>query len=61
MGSAAIQVAAYKAAFEQLFEIEVEQAAVVVISPNRIQLFEIDIAQYWDTWLQRLSAYHTSP
>ena len=61
MGSAAIQVAAYKAAFEQLFEIEVEQAAIVVISPNRVQLFEIDIAQSWDAWLQRLEAYYTSP
>lgn len=59
MGDAAIQVAAYKAAFEKLFEIEVEQAAVVVISPNRVQLFEIHIAQYWDTWLQRLEAYYS--
>lgn len=59
MSDAALQVAAYKAAFEQLFEIEVEQAAVVVISPNRVQLFEIDIAQYWDTWLQRLEAYYS--
>lgn len=57
LGDAPLQVVAYKAAFEQLFEIKVEQAAVVVISPNRVQLFDINVAQYWDVWLQRLDAY----
>lgn len=60
MGDAALQVTAYKAAFECLYEIQVEQAVVVVISPNRTQLFEIEVQQYWDAWLKRLEAYHSS-
>jgi len=59
MGDAAIQVAAYKAAFEQIAGIEIEQALVVVISPNRVQIFDIDVKQYWDEWLQRLQAYYS--
>lgn len=60
MGDAALQVTAYKAAFECLLEIEVEQAQVVVISPNRIQLFEIEATHYWEAWLQRLEAYYSN-
>lgn len=60
MNDASLQVAAYKAAFEQIFEIQVEQAAVVVISPNRTQLFEIDVEKHWNNWLIRLETYYSN-
>ena len=47
LGDGPLQLAAYKAAFESIAEIKVEQAAVVVISPSRMQMFEIEVQQHW--------------
>ena len=57
LGDAPLQLAAYKAAFESIAELRVEQAAVVVISPNRMQMFEIEVEQHWEAWVKRLEMY----
>lgn len=58
LGDAPLQLAAYKAAFESIAEIRVQQAAVVVISPNRTQMFEIEVERHWEAWTKRLKMYH---
>ena len=60
LGDAPLQLAAYKAAFESVAEVRVEQVTVVVISPNRMQMFEIDAEQHWEAWVKRLKMYHCS-
>lgn len=59
---AKLQIAAYRAAYEFLFDVEVLQGLIVVITPNTVQLFTLEKAELeasWQEWLLRLEQYRS--
>ena len=55
-----IQLAAYRGAWENLYNTEIQQGLIVVISPDNAQVFELEtesLEQYWQEWLTRLEQY----
>jgi genome maintenance exonuclease 1 len=59
---AKLQIAAYRGAYERLYDTEIAQGLIVVITPNAVQLFTLEkdeLARYWNEWLIRLEQYRS--
>lgn len=57
---AKLQIAAYRGAYEHLFEIEIPQGLIMVITPQTVQIFTLEkeeLEQYWQEWLIRVQRY----
>lgn len=57
-----LQIAAYAKAYEWMYGVSVEQSLIVIITPERSQLFQFDhteINQHWQQWKSRLSQYYS--
>lgn len=62
LGDYTLQIAAYAKAYEWLHGVPVEQTLIVIITPERSQLFEFgaaEINQHWNSWLERLKQYYS--
>ncbi|WP_218082188.1 PD-(D/E)XK nuclease family protein [Anthocerotibacter panamensis] len=49
-----LQLAAYADAINQMHETQVSQGILVISSPEALQVFQVDLSDYWPVWLQRL-------
>jgi genome maintenance exonuclease 1 len=59
---AKLQIAAYRGAYESLYETEIAQGLIMVITPNTVQLFTLEkeeLERYWQEWLIRLEQYRS--
>jgi ATP-dependent exoDNAse (exonuclease V) beta subunit len=59
---ARLQIAAYRGAYESLYDLEISQGAIAVITPNTVQLFTLEreeLEEYWQEWLVRLKQYRS--
>ena len=55
-----IQIAAYRGAYQQLYNTEISQGLIVVITPLTVQFFSLEkeeLETYWQEWLSRLESY----
>ncbi len=56
-----LQLAAYRGAYHDMYNNrQISRGVVIVISPEIIQSFELDLLEldhYWDQWLKRLEQY----
>lgn len=62
IGDHTLQVAAYAKAYEWMHGIPVEQTLIVIINPEKTQLFQFDLAevnQHFEQWLLRLEQYYS--
>lgn len=62
MTDAFLQLSAYKGAYESLYDVQIQQGLIIVISPNNLQLFSLDrqeLDKYWDEWSIRLQQYQS--
>jgi genome maintenance exonuclease 1 len=62
IGDHTLQVAAYAKAYEWLHGIPIKQTLIVIITPEKAQLFQFDLSemeQHWEKWLTRLSQYYS--
>lgn len=61
MGRARLQCAAYKLAFESLFELKIDNVVIPVANPFKIaQVFELtpeEIQEDTEQWLERLNQF----
>lgn len=58
---AQLQIAAYKGAYEVMYGVEIQQSLIVIISPERSQLFLFEppeTKQHWEAWEKRLKEYY---
>ena len=59
---AKLQIAAYRGAYERLYDTEIAQGLIVVITPNAVQLFTLEkdeLGRCWEEWLIRLEQYRS--
>lgn len=57
-----LQIAAYAKAYEWLYGTPIQQTLIVIITPERSQLFEFSLAevdQHFKSWQQRLVQYYS--
>ena len=52
-----LQCTAYTIAHNWLFQTEIQNIAVIVLSPDKCQIFEDDISTYQDEWENRLNQF----
>ncbi|WP_013320671.1 hypothetical protein [Gloeothece verrucosa] len=61
---AKLQIAAYRRAYESLFGLSIPQGLIMVITPNRVQIFSLEteeLEEYGGEWLNRLGQYQHLP